>query len=236
MPVIYMQDGKNLFDPQLAYGGVDWGLDEAIVRLAREGEVSGAIVVGVWNTEQRWLEYMPQKALEMSGKPGAQLRFEQEHGGGPISDRYLRFVVEEVKALVDGAYGTLTGREGTFIMGSSMGGLLSLYALCEYPDVFGGAGCLSTHWPAGEGAMVEYLSGALPAPGKHRIYFDYGTETLDAMYEPYQRRVDEIMVNEGYSRGQDWVTRRFEGADHSEQSWRARVDVALEFLLGEPST
>lgn len=239
-PVVYMHDGQNLFDLALAYGGVDWGIDEAVVRLMEAGQTGGAIVVGIWNTgDARWLEYMPQKALAV---PGALERFGHEAGGEPLSDRYLEFLAGELKPFVDEHYRTLPGRANTFVMGSSMGGLISLYATCEYPDLFGGAGCLSTHWPApgNQGVpglgnhgspVVEYLRGALPAPGCHRFYFDYGTETLDAEYEPYQQRADAVMRAAGYTEGVDWLTRRFEGAEHSERSWRERVHIPLLFLL-----
>ena len=183
LPVIYMHDGQNLFDPQTAYGGVDWGIDEAIARLAKKGRVREAIVVGIWNTDRRWPEYMPGEALELPTGRRVKSWFAQEFGGQPISDDYLRFVVQELKPFVDGKYRTSPDRENTFVMGSSMGGLISLYALCKYPGVFGGAGCVSTHWPAGEGIVIEYLRKALPKPGAHRIYFDHGTQTLDASYE-----------------------------------------------------
>ena len=65
-PVLYMHDGQNLFDPALSYIGVDWGLDEAITRLAAEGRVREAIVVGIWNTPKRFAEYMPAKAVTES--------------------------------------------------------------------------------------------------------------------------------------------------------------------------
>jgi predicted alpha/beta superfamily hydrolase len=171
---------------------------------------------------------MPRKAL---AAPGAIERFGQEAGGEPLSDRYLEFLVGELKPFVDEHYRTLPGRQHTFVMGSSMGGLISLYALCEYPGVFGGAGCLSTHWPAAGGATIDYLQRALPAPGAHRLYFDYGTETLDAEYEPYQQRADAILRAAGYCPGVDWLTRRVEGAEHSERSWRERVHIPLLFLL-----
>ena len=83
-------------------------------------------------------------------------------------------------------YRTRPGRADTFVMGSSMGGLISLYAICEYPDVFGGAGCVSTHWPAVEGVIVPYLRDRLPDPTTHRLYFDYGTATIDTLYLPIQ--------------------------------------------------
>ena len=120
-------------------------------------------------------------------------------------------------------------------MGSSMGGLISAYALCEYPHVFGGAGCVSTHFPAGKGAVIDYLAKNLPKPGAHKLWFDYGTETLDALYEPYQRRMDAVMKAAGYTEGRDWITKKFPGAEHSEKSWRARVDQPLTFLLGAPA-
>lgn len=230
-PVIYMQDGQNLFDPALSFIGVDWGMDEAMMRLIHEGRHSGAIIVGIWNSPLRLQEYMPQKPLSM--RPGQPIlnRFIDQTGGKPQSDGYLRFLVEELKPFIDAHYPALPDPAHTLIMGSSMGGLISLYALIEYPDVFGAAGCLSTHWPIGEEALVDALGAALPPPGRHRLYFDYGTETLDADYEPWQRRMDAWLRAAGYQEGQDWLTRKFEGAEHSERAWRERVHLPLAFLL-----
>ena len=228
-PVVYMHDGQNLFDPAISFGGLDMGVDEALVRLMEAGQTAGAIVVGIWNRgDDRWREYMPRQAL---AAPGALEHFQAEAGGDVLSDRYLEFLVDELKPFVDGHYRTLPGRESTFIMGASMGGLISLYALCQYPEIFGGAGCLSTHWPAGDGIVIDYLRSALPPPGSHRFYFDHGTETLDAQYEPYQQRADAILQAAGYRRGVDWITRKFEGAEHSERAWRQRVHIPLLFLL-----
>ena len=118
-----------------------------------------------------------------------------------------------------------------------MGGLISIYALCEYPNIFGGAACLSTHWPGifkadnpFPKAMQVYLKTHLPLAKKHKIYFDYGTLTLDAMYEPYQLEVDKIMAYKRYS-SKNWITKKFEGENHSEIAWSKRVRIPLEFLL-----
>jgi predicted alpha/beta superfamily hydrolase len=230
-PVLYMHDGQNLFDPATSYGGVDWGVDEIMTKLIAGGEIREAIVVGVWNSPKRFLEYMPQKAVP-NGDASALEGIPVEMKGPILSDAYLKFLVHELKPFVDATYRTRTGRGDTFVMGSSMGGLISLYALCEYPKVFGGAGCVSTHWPAGDGSVIEYAKRALPRPGSHKIYFDFGTETLDAKYEPYQLRADDVMRRAGYRENRDWVTRKFPGAEHSERSWRQRVDVPLIFLLG----
>jgi predicted alpha/beta superfamily hydrolase len=232
LPVIYMQDGQNLFTPSLAYGGEDWGIAEAITRLALNRVIRGAIVVGVWNYAARWREYMPQKPLHVAQAYELLARFSETQGGPPYSDGVLRFLVEELKPFIDRTYRTLPGQPDTFIMGSSMGGLFSLYALEQYPQVFGGAGCLSTHWPSGGNLLVDQLGAALPPPGRHKLYFDYGTLGLDAEYEPYQQRFDEHLRATGYLHGTDWLTRKFVGADHNEASWRARLDIPLQFLLG----
>ncbi len=234
-PVIYMHDGQNLFDPALAYTGIDWGADEAVMRQMGAGG-GGAIVVGIWNTGQRWREYMPARPLESPASRALLPLILERAGGPPVSDQYLRFLVGELKPLVDSAYRTRPEREHTVVMGSSMGGLISLYALCEYPAVFGGAGCLSTHWPAGGNPLVDFFGAAIPRAGCHRLYFDYGTATLDASYEPFQRRMDDLLRGAGYTEGRDWETRVFPGAEHTERAWRARLDLPLRFLLGSNRT
>lgn len=231
-PVLYLQDGQNVFDPATAYGGLDWGVDEALTRLVETGAVRPAIVVAVWNTPQRLPEYLPQRIAERVS-PAERARLEAQPGGSAVSDAYLRFLVEELKPFVDARYRTLGGAQDTFVMGSSMGALISLYALTEHPLVFGGAACVSTHWPIAIEAMLEYLRERLPEPGRHRLYFDHGTETLDAGYEPHQRRVDALLGARGFVHGRDRVSYRFPGAEHSERSWRERVEVPLHFLLGE---
>lgn len=234
-PVLYMHDGQNLFDPALAYTGADWDVDGAMTRLIERGEVREAIVVGVWNTPARFAEYMP-RAPVVGGTVDSGIE------ARPIgrvedlrSDEYLRYLVEELKPMIDAMYRTLPGRDDTMVMGSSMGGLISLYAVARYPQVFGGAGAVSTHWPACDGCTIDWFAAHLPRPGGHRLYFDHGTATLDARYAPYQARMDAALRAAGWREGGDWITRRFEGAEHNEAAWRARVEIPLRFLLA-PST
>lgn len=226
--VVYMHDGQNLFDPTTAYIGVDWGIDGALGELIQKGQVPPAMVVGIWNTPERIPEYMPQKPYARLSRTTQQALLE-EHGKAAFSDAYLRFLVNELKPAIDTLY--RTKHESCAIAGSSMGGLVSIYAVCEYPDVFRAVACLSTHWPAGQGVVVEYLQQSLPAPSNHAIYFDHGTETLDAQYSHYQLRVDDIMTMKGYRHGANWITRVFTGADHSERAWRKRVKIPLAFVL-----
>jgi len=231
-PVLYMHDGQNVFDPANSFGGSSWEVDRALCRLLQAGKARAAIIVAVWNTGMgRFPEYMPRKAVT-----GPMVPLNVANQSMPTalvsSDAYLKFLVTELKPLIDHTYRTQPEAANTLVMGSSMGGLISAYAVAEYPQVFGAAGCVSTHWPAGDGAVVSYLAQHLPKPGTNRFYFDYGTETLDALYEPYQLKADTVMRTAGYTAGKDWLTRKFPGADHSEKSWRQRVDIPLQFLLG----
>ena len=225
--VLYMHDGQNVFNPHTSYAGVAWEADKALVKLLNEGKIRPAIIVAIWNSPHRLAEYMPNMP---AGKIQEALL---AHGATDeiLSDRYLAFLVEELKPFIDSTYSTKAGPAHTHIMGSSMGGLISFYALACYPEVFGSAACVSTHWPALEGIFVDEVEGLLPSTGNHRIYFDYGTATLDSLYEPFQLRVDSIMVNAGYVKNENWITLRFDGAEHSEVAWKERVHIPLEFLL-----
>ena len=245
--VLYMHDGQMLFDAKSSWNGQEWGADETLARLMKEGKIRNTILVSTWNTQDRHAEYFPQKPFELLPEAFQESLIKQgKRGNSPlfsrsiVSDQYLKFLVTELKPYIDKNYSTLPDRDNTFIAGSSMGGLISWYALCEYPEVFGGAACLSTHWPGSfeaennpiPQAFADYLSKNLPTPGKHKIYFDYGTETLDAMYEPLQLRVDEVMKQRGYD-ATNWTTRKFEGEEHSENSWQKRLHIPLQFLLGQ---
>lgn len=236
-PVLYLHDGQNVFNPATSYIGVDWAVDEVMTRLIAERRVRPAIVVAVWNTPARFYEYMPRRALDFlpdSIKAIPQARAQTD---SVRSDQYLRFLVEELKPMIDRAYRTRPERASTFVMGSSMGGLISLYALTQHPTVFGGAACVSTHWPIGDGATLAWAREALvtrraPSPATHRLWFDHGTATLDSLYAPHQQRVDSLMRAAGFTHGRNWVTKVYPGADHSERAWRARVEEPIVFLLG----
>jgi predicted alpha/beta superfamily hydrolase len=161
-------------------------------------------------------------------------------GSEPTSREYLRFVVDELKPFIDTNYRTRPGRDETFTMGSSMGALISLYGIIEYPEIFGGAAAVSTHWPSSmmldnpeaNEPILAWLRKSIPPPGDHRVYFDFGTEELDSSYEPHQKAVDNVMLEIGYEQGVLWQTQKFEGAGHNEGAWQERAHIPLKFLLG----
>jgi predicted alpha/beta superfamily hydrolase len=244
--VVYMHDGQALFDSTLMWNHEEWGVDETLCKLLGEKKIKDCIVVGIWNTAKRFPEYFPQKPFYSLSGPDQQkiLAIGKDKntpllGNGPVADNYLKFLVNELKPYVDSHYSTSPGRKTTFIMGSSMGGLISMYAICEYPKVFGGAACMSTHWPGIfttvdnpiPAAFLSYLNGHLPSPKDHKIYFDHGSATLDALYKPYQQSADSIMRAHGYTDA-NWMSREFPGDDHSEKSWNRRLAIPVLFLLG----
>ena len=244
--VIYMHDGQMLFDDNITWNKQAWEVDETAAKLNAEGKTKKLIVVGIWNNGQkRHFEYFPQKAFrKLSAEEkefvsnSLKLKGRINETFNPISDNYLKFIVTELKPFIDIHFSTLKDKDNTFIAGSSMGGLISLYAICEYPDVFGAAACLSTHWtgifqlednpvPA---AFFDYMRTCLPDPTTHRIYFDYGDQTLDQLYFSLQLTANDIMREKGFNNA-NWKTLLFPGKDHSEKSWAERLNIPLEFLL-----
>lgn len=244
--VLYLHDGQMLFDSTTTWNKQEWGVDETVGDLPKTKKIKECIVVGIWNTNIRHSEYFPQKPFESLPKnyqdsllSYAKRNPETSLFSAPVqSDQYLKFLITELKPFIDSVFSTKPDQKNTFIAGSSMGGLISIYALCEYPDIFGGAACLSTHWPGIftvennpiPRAFQVYLKTSLPNPKTHKIYFDYGTETLDALYEPLQLKVDEVMKQKHYTH-KTWVTKKFTGADHSEKAWRERLEIPITFLL-----
>ncbi|MFM2206153.1 MAG: hypothetical protein RL213_128 [Bacteroidota bacterium] len=247
--VCYFQDGQMLFDSSMTWNRQEWRADETFGRLMEQKRIRPCIVVGVFNGgARRHAEYFPQKPFESLSASYRDSLYDTHRSDGVslfsdfavCSDDYLKFLVRDLKPYVDSVYRTDPSRSATFVAGSSMGGLISLYAMCEYPDVYGGAACLSTHWtgifsvennPIPE-AFMDYLYSSLPPPSDHRLYFDRGDRTLDALYEPYQSVADAVAKARGYTEA-TFRSKVFPGADHSERSWSERLDQPILFLLGK---
>lgn len=236
--VLYVHDGQNLFIPGFSFGGEEWRLDETMDSLLRLGQIRKTIVVGIWNTPNRFLEYNPQDAFDRLDT-ASQTKLKWERGGTSISNAYLEFIFTELKPFIDQNYPTKGDMKSTFMMGSSMGGLISLYGLCKYSDMLKGVACLSTHWPVSlkennertARTYIEYYAHRLPNPKQHKIYFDCGSETLDAWYAKHQDYMDELCLASGYGSVKDYMSLRFEGAQHNEKAWQQRVAIPLKFLL-----
>lgn len=245
--VLYMHDGQMLFDAETTWNKQEWKVDEIMGSLQDSLKIKDCIVVAIWNhSDIRHTDYYPQKPFDLLPQKFKDSVFEtakKQFGTdfkGLNSDNYLKFIVEEVKPFIDSNFSVYTNSENTFIAGSSMGGLISMYALCEYPEVFGGAACLSTHWigfaPQENSPVPEtfftYLAQNLPSPTTHKIYFDYGTQTLDEFYLPYQHRVAEVLKQKGYDES-NFKNLKFDDDNHSENSWNQRFQIPVQFLLNK---
>lgn len=247
-PVLYMHDAENAFDRRLSNFDKEWGVDEAITRMARRGDLREWIVVGLRSPVDRYQTLFPQKLFELLPQDYrdrvSQISFAGIEANKPLrGDAYARMLAIDLKGKVDEEFRTLAGPEDTAVMGSSMGGLMSLYAIAEYPEVFGQAAGLSTHLPMAspEGgdpqqraaevaeAFRQYLAQSRLDPAINHIYIDHGTATLDAFYPPYFEAFDAMMAAQEWD-SPTFESRAFFGAEHEENAWAQRVDIPLGFL------
>jgi predicted alpha/beta superfamily hydrolase len=238
--VVYMHDGQMLFDSTQTWNKKEWCADEIFAKLIAENKIEPCIIVAIWNTPERITEYFPNKIFE-NIEPEVQKSILEKYGNGKkiSSDNYLKFIVSEVKPYIDKHFSTNPGKEHTAIIGSSMGGLISVYAISEYPGIFGGAACLSTAWfsfiepnYAIPMAAFKYFEKNFPSPSDHNIYFDYGTGESDKPYELTQSFIDLIAKGKGYTET-NYKSMVFEKAVHDEIAWSRRLDIPMVFLLGK---
>lgn len=218
-PVIYMHDGQNLFDKATAFIGEEWGADEAAAALAAQAPALEAIIVGVYNTGERSAEYTPHRDAARGGGKGRE---------------YARFIVKEVKPFIDASYRTLPGRRHTSVAGSSLGGLISLYLLLEYPGVFSGAGVLSPSLYWADRALPA-LAAKKAAAGKMKIWLSMGTEEGEGAERAAAledaRKLRGVLLGKGFAENKDLVYVEDQGARHSEKYWAGQVPALLRFLL-----
>ena len=203
-PVIYMHDGQNLFDRAIGFAGSEWEVDETMSRLAAEN--LEAIIVGIPNTDKRFQEYNP---------------FPHVWDGN--GSQYLAFVVNTVKPIIDQDFRTLPDRAHTGTMGSSLGGLISLYAFFQRPDVFSFAGVMSPAFWIGGGAIYPYVQQQPFVDGK--LYLDNGTREQSA------RRMKHLLMEKGYRAGHNLLHVVETDGEHNEAAWARRLPDALRFLL-----
>ncbi len=204
-PVIYMQDAQNLFDAATSYAGVEWQVDETLEALSAKG--LEAVAVGIPHRgEQRVREYSPPANPWWRG----------------AGDRYVAFIVETLKPVIDRTFRTQPDRTHTGLFGSSMGALISLYGFFERPDVFGRCGAMSPSVWVGRSVINQHVRA--PRPGD-RLYLDYGTRETSA-----RSLVDQLLA-QGYREDKDLKYVVEEGGQHTEAAWARRLPNALQFLL-----
>ena len=214
-PVMYMQDGQNLFDRDTAFSD-EWGLDETANRLVEDGRMTPTIIVGIYNSgDERIDEYTPTR--------------DKRRRRGGKGDLYGKFLVEELKPYIDDIYRTLPSGRSTALGGSSLGGLITMYLGMRYPTVFGKLAVMSPSVWWDRKAIVR-LARKLEAPRKQRIWLDAGTEEgADVVADA--RTLRDALLSKGWTLDRNLRYVEVTGGDHSERSWGARVGGVLKFLF-----
>lgn len=222
-PVLYMHDGNNLFDARTAFLGNEWHMDETAERLIRSGELPPLIIVGVSNTPARIDEYTWQRGT-VQGKPM-----------GGLGPRYARMLVEEVKPFIDKTYRTRRDRANTGVMGSSLGGLISLYLARNHGDTFGKIGAMSPSIWWSDRAVLADIKGLRT---DDRIWLDMGTREDDTPQDEIDdaRALKRELLGFGYVDGRTLRYVEDDGAVHNESAWAKRAPLALRFLFGPASS
>ena len=205
-PVLYMMDGQNLFDPKTSYAGKDWRVDETIVRLLKAGLMNEIIVVGIYNSEDRLEEYS-----------------DSEKG-----EKYLQFLIEEVKPFIDSVYRTMSEKENTAIIGSSMGGLSSFLAAWKYPEVFSMAGCMSSSFYYNDEKIFKTIEKHSGSKKPIKFYIDHGEDGLIRGQKMFCK-----LTQMGYVIGTDLDYFYSPGAEHNESAWAERLERPLVFFFGK---
>lgn len=215
-PVLYMQDGQNLFQNETAFGGVAWAAGETADRLIAAEAIEPLIIVGVDNTgEKRISEYTPTR--------------HPSHKESGRAVRYGRLLLDELKPVIDARYRTVTGSEGCAIGGSSLGGLVSLHLALRYPGVFTKAAILSPSAWWDERAIVRQVRDLRSKPVL-RIWLDIGAEEGQEAVAG-ARMLCEALVSRGWRLGEDLFYAEIPGAGHNEAAWGARTEAVLRFLF-----
>jgi predicted alpha/beta superfamily hydrolase len=219
-PVLYMHDGQNLFDDATSFAG-EWRADETAQQLVEQGKIEPIIIVGIENTWQRVLEYTPTV----------------DAGEGGRGQQYARFVVEEVKPLIDQTYRTKPDAANTAVGGSSLGGLISIYMVQKHGDVFGRCAAVSPSLWWGNGKYLADMTRDMSFAKGKRIWLDMGTsENADPALSRENVQHCETFANAlrvaGLTTDKDYAWRAYDGAAHNETAWADRFDDVLIFLFG----
>jgi len=204
-PVLYLNDGQNVFDPTTSFLGIDWQLDETVTSLINEDRMKEIIMVGIYNTDDRTSEYSPK------------------HKG----EKYSEFLINTLKPFIDATYRTLKDAENTAVMGSSIGGSISFHIAWEYPDVFTMAGCLSPAFLVDDNEIVHRVKKDEENKTIKIVIFN-GTKGLESELQPAITEMVNVLESKSFD---DLIYKIFNGAEHNESAWAKQVEIPLLYFF-----
>jgi predicted alpha/beta superfamily hydrolase len=224
-PVLYLQDGQNLFDESTAAFGVEWRADESAMELIKKQDIPNLIIVGIWNTADRMDEYTLTK--------------DEQLGQGGRGLDYVRFIVDELKPLIDRTYRTKPDRESTSIGGSSLGGLIAMHACLEEPEVFGNCLAFSPSLGWDQERLLQSLQSGTKWPANIRLWLSMGTRegrNSESQKQNVTRaqRLHQLLSQETTNIKAAMPFQEFSDASHDEKSWAEQFPIALKSIMTHP--
>ena len=250
-----MNDGEELFNAAESWHNMEWGIDEKIEQMNLNESELNFVIIGIHSAKKgnrffvdetkRYAEYFPKESIPYFDSGFKKRRYQEWVNNNNLY--YLEFLTEDVIPFVEEKFDISLSNKNLGIIGASMGGLSALNALIEYPDLFGFAGCISTHWVGikpleyfllplvgkidGDddtaNAIISYIEDNITNIDDQKIYFDHGTVGLDSLYSTPQRRVNKILD----SKSKDYKYLVFDGYDHYAPEFGSRFDSVLEYLV-----
>jgi predicted alpha/beta superfamily hydrolase len=233
--LIVAHDGQNVFDRKVATNRFTWRLAQQASRIFQEANLRPPTILAIFNSTSdldphgRALELTPERffreGLKVTGKvpPGVTV----DHLRG---DAYLDDIFESILPIISERESLDIGFAHRALLGSSMGGLATLYEVGRNPDRYSAALAFSPHWVLGGEPLVTRTIQSLPSPGQHKVWMSRGTKKLDREYEPHQLLADRLMTANGWTR-KNFMTKIYAGAGHNERAWAKQVSDALRFWL-----
>ena len=252
---IFMNDGEELFNAAESWHNMEWGIDEKIEEMNLNESELNFVIIAIHSAKKgnrffvdetkRYAEYFPKESIPYFDSGFKKRRYQEWVNKNNLY--YLEFLTEDVIPFVEDKFDILLNNRNLGIIGASMGGLAALNALIEHPDLFGFAGCISTHWVGikpfeyvllplvgkinGDddtaNAIISYIEDNITSIDDQKIYFDHGTIGLDSLYSTPQGRVNKILD----SKSKDYKYLVFEGYDHYAPEFGSRFDSVLEYLV-----
>ena len=241
--VLLAHDGQNIFDKKTATRKTTWELAQRAIAVSAEFGTTPPLVIGVFHSASatdpfgRAKDLAPQHPFQNGVTPilGRVGFWQREQPSFPLeeirSDSYLELIANEIIPTIAKATGSQPEPLKSAMLGSSMGGLATLYGVNKYPDIFQSALSFSPHWIIGENPLVDALVKPL-TPGKiSRLWMSRGTKGHDKNYEPFQEYADQLAIENGWRSGVDFIHKVYPRTGHNERSWRSYLSEALRFWL-----